>query len=55
MCAAAGQASSEDVASELMFVFEGAQLAAQNQSIAGGGAHALRIAGEILERQATAK
>ncbi|WP_434633635.1 TetR/AcrR family transcriptional regulator [Chromobacterium sp. CV08] len=55
MCAAAGLASPEDAASELMFVFEGAQVAAQNQSIVGVGAHALRIAGEILERRAAAK
>ncbi|WP_222103297.1 TetR/AcrR family transcriptional regulator [Chromobacterium vaccinii] len=54
LCRAAGLASPEDTASELMLVFEGAQVAAQNQSIVDAGTLALRIASAIVERQAKA-
>lgn len=52
VCHAAGLAAPEDTASELMLVFEGAQVAAQNRSIGNIGAHLLRIVAAIITRQA---
>lgn len=53
LCKEAGLASPEETASELMFVFEGAQVAAQNQSINDTDLQLRRIIGAIVERQAT--
>lgn len=52
LCEAAGLANPEATATELMFVFEGAQVAAQNRSIDDVGAQLRRIVNDILSRQA---
>lgn len=52
LCEAAGLASAEETADEIMIVLEGAQVVAQNRSVAEIGARLLRIVEAIVERQA---
>lgn len=52
LCEAAGLASPDDTADEIMIVLEGAQVAAQNRSVAEIGARLLRIVEAIVVRQA---
>lgn len=54
LCKAASLAAPEDTASELMFVFEGAQVAAQNRSISDIRMQLRRIVTAIVTRQAAA-
>jgi AcrR family transcriptional regulator len=51
LCKAAGLASPEDTASEIMFAFEGAQVAAQNESIRDIPERLSRIIDSIISRQ----
>ncbi|PQV49759.1 TetR family transcriptional regulator [Paraburkholderia sp. BL21I4N1] len=53
LCEAAGLASPEATADEIMIVLEGAQVAAQNRSVAEIGARLLWIVDAIVARQAT--
>jgi len=51
LCKAAGLASPDDTASEIMFVLEGAQVAAQNMSVSDIGTRLPRIVEAIVLRQ----
>jgi AcrR family transcriptional regulator len=51
LCKAAGLASPDDTASEIMFVLVGAQVAGQNMSVDNIGKRLLRIVNAIVTRQ----
>jgi AcrR family transcriptional regulator len=51
LCKSAGLASPDDTASEIMFVLEGAQVAAQNMSVSNIGVRLPRIVNAIVARQ----
>jgi AcrR family transcriptional regulator len=51
LCAAADLASPDDTASEIMFILEGAQVAAQNMSVDNIGVRLPRIVDAIVTRQ----
>lgn len=53
LCEQAGLASPEDTASELTFIFEGAQVSAQNRSIRDADRQLRRIVDAVIARQAT--
>ncbi|MCH3690619.1 hypothetical protein LZB76_08015, partial [Campylobacter lari] len=53
LCERAGLASPEETASELTFLFEGAQVSAQNRSVRDADRQLRRIVEAVIARQGT--